>query len=186
MKLNKSVSTLIGSCALITLLTGCSSIICGPRQSLSISSKPAGAEVLVYNPQGDIVFQDTTPCVASLTRSTPEENRANYIVLIRKEGFAPVQIPLTSRLNKAYLANVLFGGVGLIVDPLTGSMWTLRAEGLDAELVDQSAASFHDTHDFTILLKEQPAQDLVAHVAPTQDQSIPLESLTRAVRNSNE
>src|SRR5947209_13115802 len=81
MKLIKSVFTLAAYCALMALLTGCSSILCGQRQSLSISSKPAGAEVLVYNPQGDIVFQNKTPCVASLARSTPEEGRANYIIL---------------------------------------------------------------------------------------------------------
>jgi hypothetical protein len=186
MKLNKSVLTLLGSCALITLLTGCASMICGPRQSISISSKPAGAEVLVYDPHGEIVFQNTTPCVASLIRSTPEVERANYIILIRKEGYAPVQIPLTSRINKAYLANVLNGGIGLIVDSFAGTMWTLSAEGLDPKLVDQSAAIVHEDNDLMISLRQQVAGGLLAHLEPVQNQPIPLESLTRVVRASGQ
>ena len=186
MKLNKSVITLLGSCALITLLTGCSSMICGPRQSISISSKPAGAEVLVYDPHGDIVFQNTTPCVASLIRSAPEVERAAYIILIRKEGYAPVQIPLTSRINAAYVANVLNGGVGMIVDSFAGTMWTLSADGLDANLVDESASIVHEDHDLMIALKHQAADDLLAHLEPVQSQPIALESLTRAVRTSGE
>ncbi len=186
MKLNKSLFALLGSFALITLLTGCSSIMCGPRQSISISSKPAGAEVLVLDPHGEIVFKNTTPCVASLLRSIPEEERANYIVLIRKEGYAPAQIPLTSHINSAYLANVLNGGVGMIVDSLTGSMWTLSAEGLDPKLFDESASIVHEDQDLMVALKQQPAEDLMAHLETVQSQPIELESLTRAVRTSGQ
>lgn len=184
MKLTKSAFAFLGSCALIMLLTGCSSMTCGSRQSLSINSKPAGAEVLVYDPHGEIVFQQTTPCVASLARTTPDEERANYIVLIRKEGYAPVQVPLTSRINRAYLANVLNGGLGLIVDSATGAMWTLSAEGLAPELMDQNAAFFHGENDLMVGLK--PQANLVAHVGPVQNQAIALEPLARVVRNSHE
>src|SRR6266850_1143270 len=172
MKLNKFVITLLGFCALITLLTGCSSMMCGPRQSISISSKPTGAEVLVYDPHGEIVFQNKTPCVASLLRAAPEVERSAYIVLIRKEGYAPVQIPLNSHINAAYLANVLNGGVGMIVDSFAGTMWTLSADGLDAKLVDESASIVHEDSDLMIALKQQTGEDLLAHLEPAQTQPI--------------
>jgi hypothetical protein len=188
MKLSKSVLTLVGACALTTLLTGCSSIICGSKQSFSINSKPAGAEVLVYDPHGEIVFQKTTPCVASLARTTPEEGRANYTVLIRKAGYAPVQVPLISQVNRACVANAVFGGVGMIVDSATGAMWTLSPQGLDPELVDQNATSFHSDSDLMVRLKPQTEQQagLVAHVEPVEHQAIVFESLTRAVRVAHE
>lgn len=142
MKLNKSAFALLGSCAIITLLSGCSTILCGPKQSVSINSKPAGAEVIVSDSHGVIVFQKTTPCLASLVPNKPDSERANYIVLIKKEGYAPV-------------------GVGLMIDPLTGPMWSLSPKGLDPKLIDQNAAVFHSENDLTICLKEQA--DLLAH-----------------------
>jgi len=32
-------------------------------------------------------------------------------------------------VNRAYYANIMFGLVGLGIDPLTGSMWTLSRKG---------------------------------------------------------
>ena len=168
------------------LLTGCASMVCGSKQAIGINSKPAGAEVLVYDPHGEIVFQNTTPCIASLIRSAPEIERANYIILIRKQGYAPVQIPLTSRLNGAYLANVLNGGVGMIVDSFAGTMWTLSAEGLDPKLVDENAAILHAESDLTIALKPSSGKGLLTDLEPVQSQPIALEALARTMRTSGE
>src|SRR2546426_995337 len=113
MNLTKSLLKLIGCCSLLALLSGCASVICGPKQAVAIDSKPHGAEVLVYDSHCDVVFQETTPCVLKLARRTADYDKANYVVLIKKEGFAPVQIALTGEVNKAYFANILFGGLGL-------------------------------------------------------------------------
>ena len=182
----KSAITLFGACLLVTLFTGCASMICGPTQAVSINSKPAGSEVLVYDQHGDIVFQGKTPCVASLLRTPAEVERANYIILIRKEGFAPVQVPLTSRINGAYYANVLNGGIGMIVDSFAGTMWTLSADGLDAKLVDESAAIVHEEQDIMIALKQQSSTELLSGLATDQAEPITLEALARAVRSSGE
>src|SRR5262245_59574811 len=144
MKPNKSVLILIGSCCLTVLLTGCASVICGPKQAVAIDSKPHGAEVLIYDSHCDVVFQKTTPCVANLPRRTDDYTCANYVVLIKKEGFAPVQIPLTGQINRAYFANVLFGALGLAVDPFTGAMWTLTPDRLDAQVADETVAFFNN------------------------------------------
>src|SRR5206468_11627126 len=119
MNLNKSIVKLTGCACLITLFAGCASVICGPKQSVAIDSKPSGAEVLVYDASGDVVFKNTTPCVAALDRRTADYERASYVILVKREGYAPVQIPLTGQVNKAYFANILFGGIGLVVDPIT-------------------------------------------------------------------
>ena len=51
-----------------------------------------------------------------------------------------MDIELESQLNKLYLANLIQGGVVgmLIVDPLTGAMWTLNEEVLVTENLSTS------------------------------------------------
>src|SRR4051812_36027053 len=112
MKLSKSVFALLACASTITLFTGCASVLCGPKQNFSIGSKPVGADVLVYDAHGEKIFEDKTPCTATLTRVKPDNDRANYVVVIKKQGFASVQIPLTASVNKAYFGNILLGGVG--------------------------------------------------------------------------
>lgn len=85
--------------------------------------------MVVYDTQGSVIFKSTSPCVAALDRIAPEKERASYVFLIKKDGFAPVQVPLSGHINGAYWANILFGGVGLIVDPITHSMWTMSPTG---------------------------------------------------------
>src|SRR5437899_3345834 len=124
MNLNKTILRLIAGCGAITLLGGCASVICGPRQAVSINSKPLGAEVMVYDSTGEIVFHKNTPCVAKLSRRDADYGSANYVILVRKEGFDDVQVPLNGCVNKAFFANLIFGGVGMIVDPITRARCT--------------------------------------------------------------
>jgi hypothetical protein len=147
------------------MFTGCASIICGKQQSVSIDSKPAGAEVLVYDSNGEIIFQNTTPCVAKLNRKTSDYESADYVVLIRKEGFAPVQVPLTGKLNRAYLANFL-NVIGFAIDPITGALWTLSPDEVAPKLEGEQAAFFGNQKGILICLKDQVPQDLVPYLRP--------------------
>ena len=141
-------------------------MICSSKQAVALDSKPGGAEVIVYNNHGEIVYQGKTPCVAELARTTPEPERSNYIVLIKKKGFAPVQIPLKGEMNRAYLANILFGGIGLVIDPATGSMWTLCAKGVDPKVVSQNVAFLQHEDGFLVTLKDELPAEIAAHLEP--------------------
>ena len=155
----------MGGCGAIALLGGCASVMCGPRQAIAIDSKPKGAEVMVYDSTGAIVFHKNTPCVANLNRRDADYGSANYVILIRKGGYDDVQVPLNGCVNKAFYANLIFGGLGMIVDPITGGMWTLCPNGVDAKLVQENADFFH--HDgLLICLKEQVPQELQALLQP--------------------
>ena len=154
---------LLGCAALIAFSTGCASVLCGPSQKVAINSKPAGAEVLVYDSHGEIVYENATPCVARLSRTTPEGDRPTYIVLIRKEGFTPTQIPLSGKLNKAYFANALFGGVGFFIDPMSGGMWTLTTDSVDPQLIDEHRAFRAQENDVFVSLKDEISPTLTAH-----------------------
>ena len=167
MKPIKPVLTLIGSCCLLALLTGCASVICGPKQAVAIDSKPHGAEVLIYDSHCDVVFHQTTPCVANLPRRSDTYTSANYVVLVKKEGFAPVQIPLTGQVNRAFFGNLLLGGIGMAVDPFTGAMWTLTPDSLDPQVADETAAFFSNpSGGYLVSLKEAEATDVAQDAAP--------------------
>src|SRR6266550_6233956 len=107
MNITKSIIKIGASVCLVALFAGCASVICGPKQSVGIDSKPSGAEVMVYNGDGEVIFKSTTPCAAVLDRRNHDYQSASYVILVRKEGFAPVQIPLEGQINKAYFANIL-------------------------------------------------------------------------------
>jgi hypothetical protein len=76
------------------------------------------------------------------------------MVLIKKEGFEPMQFPLSGILNQAYFANILNGGIGFAVDPVTGAMWTLTPSSFDADLLAPSAGFFQE-EGYTVSLKQE-------------------------------
>jgi hypothetical protein len=165
----KSIITIIGSCCLLTLFTGCASMICGPQQSVSINTRPNHSEVMIYDSRGEIIYKNTTPCVAKLDRRSPDYlESASYVILVKREGYAPVQIPLSGSVNRAYLANILFGGLGLIIDPLTGSMWTLSPSNIDPKLAPDNTAFFSHDQGLMICLKEEVPQELVSYLEPVK------------------
>jgi hypothetical protein len=154
--MKKCLSTALGGVVLVGLLTGCSSVMCGTRQAVSINSRPTGAEVLVYDANCKVVYQQTTPCVAKLQRANSDGDAANYIVLIRKPGFSPMQVPLTGKVNDAFYANLIFGGVGMIFDNATGAKWTLTPEAIQADPSAPLSGAFQQD-DVLISLKPRAA-----------------------------
>ena len=147
-------------CSLAVFLSGCASLICGPTQSISVKSKPSGAEVTVYNVFKDPICKQTTPCVVKLDRRNEEYKSAQYQIVIAKEGYAPVTIDLTGSVNRAYLANILYGGIGFAIDPITGAMWTLSPDEIDTKLVASESAFFGKEKGLFVCLKDQVPPEL--------------------------
>jgi hypothetical protein len=153
MKNMKTAFNLIG-CGAVLLLTGCASVVCGPKQDIAIDSRPRGAQVQVFGASCEEIFSGTTPCTATLDRRPGDSKTGCYVVLIKKDGYAPVQVPLAGHVNSAYYLNPLSAGIGFIVDPLTHSMWTLAPETADGDLVSDKAGFFIDDGLF-VTMKEQ-------------------------------
>jgi hypothetical protein len=173
MNLKKFAFKVIGGCGAMALLGGCSTMLCGPTQHVAIDSKPQGAEVLVYDWNGEVVFSKTTPCVAMLPRGNDDYEHANYVVLVRKEGFAPVQIHLNGKVNRAYILNAL-NVVGFAIDPITGSMWSLAPDAVSAELLSENAAFFQKGKDgIFVCLKEEVPENLTQYLEPVSDKDSP-------------
>lgn len=104
---------------------GCSTIVNGTTQSVSISSDPAGADVQVDgNPVG------VTPLSTELKR------KHNHLVTISLDGYKTQQIPINKVMSGAVAGNILAGGlIGWGVDAANGSQYKLKPDTIAVVLV---------------------------------------------------
>ena len=111
---------------LAVLLSGCASVVNGPRQPVGIASAPTGASVSV-----DGVEIGRTPMIAHL------EREREHVVTLSMPGHATREVPLERRVSGWAWGNVMFGGVGLlgvVADRSNGSLYRLSPAALDATL----------------------------------------------------
>lgn len=119
----KKVSVLALFCAVI-LSSSCATIILGTTQEVSISSNPSGAMVTNNGLQ-----LGKTPVIADLKR------KGNHNIKIELEGYQPYEIRLARKTSGWIFGNIIFGGIpGLIIDVITGGMYILKPEQVQAEL----------------------------------------------------
>lgn len=142
----KRLSVILGALA----LTACASIMHGTSQDVGISSSPTGAKVMVDNLQGA-----NTPYVAKLSR------KDNHIVKITMDGYAPAELTLTKSVSGWVWGNVVFGGlIGLAVDAISGGLYNLTPDQLQATLAGQAKTSLAPTKDgiYVVLVKHAPSE----------------------------
>ena len=61
---------------------------------------------------------------------------------------------ISSGINGWYFGNFILGGVIglLIVDPITGAMWTINPERIDVKLDSKTAGINNDNKSFTVMM----------------------------------
>lgn len=112
--------------AAVVLSTGCSTMMCGKNQTVPISSRPPGADVTIFNKYDDVIFKGVTPCDVILPRGDADSGAGYYRVTLTKPGYEKFEVELGGVVNRAYYANIMNAGLGMItVDPFTGAKWTL-------------------------------------------------------------
>jgi hypothetical protein len=99
----------------VLLTSGCATVTRGTTEQLQIQSDPSGATVRLSNG-----FTGITPATFTIPR------KGDLVVTLTKEGYDPVDIPVTTGLAGAgtagFLGNVLIGGIiGGGVDIATGA-----------------------------------------------------------------
>ena len=125
------------------LFTGCAYILSTDSQDISISSSPAGAQVMIKTTGGIEVFTGTTPAQAHLKRKN------EYIIDITLEGHKTKQVHLAKSLNKKTFWNLLNGGIGgWIVDGVSGAIWKLEPETITITL--QTASINGEDHQVLV------------------------------------
>lgn len=159
MKLSSSLKA-VTTLALVVTLTGCATIMDGGPKTVTVKSDPTDAHVRVFDKKGMEVTTQRTPAILSLERGGIYST-AKYRLVIEKEGYQPTEVTVRSTLNGWYLGNLIFGGpLGLlIIDPLTGAMWTLTPTDVSFVLQKQTAdVRVEDGGFYVMLRKDVPDQ----------------------------
>jgi hypothetical protein len=104
--------------------SGCATIVSGRTQDVMIRSNPPGATVKI-----DEIVTGTTPMVANLLR------KKRHSIHMAKTGYVDVSYATTRGFNWWYIGNLVFGGIiGLLVDPISGSIFSVEPEEINASL----------------------------------------------------
>jgi hypothetical protein len=117
---------LAASAGLIFTSAGCATIVRGTSHGIGIASQPPGAKVTVDNKE-----YGRTPVSAKLRR------KDNHHVTIQLEGYEPYEIVLTRQTSPWLAGNLVFGPffpIGIAIDAISGGMYSLKPDQLEAEL----------------------------------------------------
>lgn len=108
-------------------VSGCASIVSDSKPEVGVYSTPTAAKYEIVNSRGIVVAQGVTPGRVLLESGRGYFKGEDYKVTYRKDGYQDTTVPLKTTVNGWYWGNILIGGlIGLlIVDPLTGAMYTL-------------------------------------------------------------
>lgn len=159
----KGMVAAIAAASTLTL-TGCASIVGDKEQTISISSTPSQAHVLITDERSMEVFEGTTPTTVTLRKADGSYfGGKSYSVTISKEGYQDRTLAISSSPNGWYVAgNLVFGGfIGwLVVDPLTGAMYSLSPDEINASLGDSVATAEDGEQALNIVLVEDVPHEL--------------------------
>lgn len=107
---------------------GCASIVSKTAYPVAISSQPDQADIAITDETGKTIFTGKTPTTVTLNTKAGYFSGKDYTVTFTKPGYATHTAQIRRGVSGWYIAgNLFFGGIigWLIVDPLTGAMWTL-------------------------------------------------------------
>ncbi len=110
-------------------ISSCATIFGKSKYPVTIKSTPNAADIIITNKKGDTIFKGTTPAVVTLKSGNGYFKKESYLIKLSAPGYSEKIYPIDFILSEYYFGNILIGGaIGmLIIDPLTGCMWTLPA-----------------------------------------------------------
>jgi hypothetical protein len=123
----------------IVMLSGCASIVAGSHRDINIKSTPPDAAVSIQERESkQVVHKGQTPFIVPLSTRGGYFKSKQYDVTISKDGYVNKTINIDSFLSGWYAGNLIlwpFAVIGgLIIDPLTGAMWSLTPKDINAIL----------------------------------------------------
>ncbi len=141
----------------VLFLSGCATILSKSEWPVRIESTPEQADVTIIDiSNGKKVFTGKTPTIVILSSKGGYFKGKTYRVEVSKEGYATQSIEIRSTINGWYIGNLLFGGlIGLlIVDPLTGAMWTLDPKDINLILEKKTSELPSDQRTLSVISLE--------------------------------
>ena len=118
-----TITLLVGS------LYGCASIVSRSEYPVTIISEPDDTKITIVNKSGQTVFSGRTPITVQLKAGNSYFQGNDYIITFEKEGYAKSTARIKRSIAPWYIVgNIAVAGLigWLIVDPMTGAMWTLE------------------------------------------------------------
>jgi hypothetical protein len=110
--------------SLITLVSGCSTMMNDAYQKIPITSNPSRAAAIA-----DSKISALTPTILRLERGK------DHVIEISKEGYKTAKFILKHTMSGAMWGNVICGGaIGAMIDGCVGSGFKLTPEQINANL----------------------------------------------------
>lgn len=137
LKSMKQMFSLLTAGIMAAGLCSCASIVSQSDQTVSISTEPDNAWVIIKNSKGKIVHRAKSPTNVTLRKADGYFGGETYAVSIRKDGYFAKDMIIDSTPSGWYLfGNLAFGGLigWFIIDPATGAMYKLEPETIETEL----------------------------------------------------
>ncbi|WDH25009.1 hypothetical protein [Pseudomonas chlororaphis] len=123
------MAKVMGAAALTALMSlgGCASIVSDSKPKVGVFASPRVTTFTITDSTGRVVRKGTTPAQVILETSRGYFKRESYTITFHREGYTDDVQKLRPTVSGWYWWNILLGGaIGmLIVDPLTGAMYTL-------------------------------------------------------------
>ena len=127
---------------IVSTVGGCASIVSNAVYPVSIQSDPSQADFQIIDRKGMCLHRGQTPAIVELKAGDGYFRAADYKVKLSKAGYREMTVPIKQKLDAWYVfGNIFVGGLigWVIVDPITGAMWTL--EGVHVTLQPMTATS---------------------------------------------
>ena len=143
----------------LLFLAGCGSIIKGSTHEIAFTSTPTQANISIVDEDGSSVYYGKTPATVTLEKKKGYFSGKTYHVKVEKPGYKPFETTLNTKVSAWYVAgNIAFGGLigWLVIDPLTGGMWTISPENVDATM-QGTVGAYEDGTLSIALLENVPA-----------------------------
>ncbi len=160
---------------LLTLIAvcGCATIVRGPRQNIPLNTTPAGATVTITDEDNNVVFTGITPTTVTLEKKKAYFKGKNYTLSLKKPGYTDTNLAITSTAGGWYIAgNFFFGGLigWFIVDPLTGSMYTLEPKEVNQSLQQSIVLQDNNGNTLPVVPLDAVPHELRDKMQPVQAQ----------------
>jgi PEGA domain len=140
---------------------GCATLINGPRQPITVASKPAGARVFVNG-------RDRGPAPITVNLSRWGFHRLR----VELDGYEPVTIPLVKSSNPTASWNLFIGAAPIVIDVVTGAVFELGPDAASRQAgrarIDQREWLGGGAVTITTVLKPDPGWRRVAQMRRKQ------------------
>lgn len=155
------------------VITGCASHKVTTIGSSDFNSGMASASV--YDSEGVQVASAVPPFRLDVKHITKASGAERFRIVIADKDSSSIELQIEKRLNGWYAGDAPLGGFNgyLVVDPRSGSAWTLIPEDAICVMPEMSGIFDPKVNGFTVMLSNDISPELRQHLIALKDLSSP-------------